>query len=133
MSSIREVAKLAGVSPATVSRVMNGTAFLDACKEYGVHDDYIQIVDGLTGHTIIQIDKNAQNSILLFGGANQKLTRKYVDEVLSQFTSDDILLLQNKVNLLPYIVDRAYEKEMKITLNAFTPFWFVLDDCTLSL
>ena len=32
MSSIREVAKLAGVSPATVSRVMNGTARVDPEK-----------------------------------------------------------------------------------------------------
>ncbi len=33
MSSIREVAKLAGVSPATVSRVMNGTAKVDPEKQ----------------------------------------------------------------------------------------------------
>lgn len=33
MISIREVAKLAGVSPATVSRVLNGTAKVDAEKE----------------------------------------------------------------------------------------------------
>ena len=32
MISIREVAKLAGVSPATVSRVMNGTARVDPEK-----------------------------------------------------------------------------------------------------
>ena len=30
MASIREVAKLAGVSPSTVSRVINGTANVDA-------------------------------------------------------------------------------------------------------
>ncbi|MGO5052799.1 LacI family DNA-binding transcriptional regulator [Lachnospiraceae bacterium LCP25S3_G4] len=36
MSSIREVAKLAGVSPATVSRVMNGTAKVDEEKKQRV-------------------------------------------------------------------------------------------------
>ncbi len=99
----------------------DGTVFLDACKEYGVHSDYVRIVDAPTGHTVIQIDKNAQNSILLFGGANQMLTEEYIDEVLSHFTSDDMLLLQNEVNLLPYIVDRAYEKGMQIALNP-SPF-----------
>ena len=52
-----------------------GQPFLDACKEYGVHADFIRKVDAPDGHTIIQIDKNAQNSILLFGGTNQMLTR----------------------------------------------------------
>jgi len=103
-----------------------GKVFLDACKEYGVHSEFIRVVDGPNGHTVIQIDKNAQNSILLYGGANQKLTTEYVDEVLSHFGSDDILLLQNEVNLLPYIVDKAYEKGMQIALNP-SPFNEKLD------
>ena len=104
----------------------DGRMFLDACKEYGVHDEFIKIVDGPSGHTVIQIDKNAQNSILLYGGANQKMTREYIDEVLGHFGSDDILLLQNEVNLLPYIVDKAYEKGMQIALNP-SPFNEKLD------
>ncbi len=38
MASIRDVAKIAGVSPATVSRVMNGTANVDAEKRQRVYD-----------------------------------------------------------------------------------------------
>lgn len=95
----------------------DGQVFLDACKEYGVHSEFIRVVDEPTGHTVIQIDKNAQNSILLFGGANQCLTEEYADEVLAHFSAGDILLLQNEVNLLPYLVDRAYEKGMDIALN----------------
>ena len=99
----------------------DGSVFLDACQEYGIHADYIRTVDARTGHAIIQIDKNAQNCILLYGGANQSLTEAYVDEVISQFDSGDILLLQNEVNLLPYIVDRGYAQGMKIVLNP-SPF-----------
>ena len=104
----------------------DGRMFLDACKEYGVDDRFIRIVDGPSGHTIIQVDRNAQNSIILFGGANQKLTQEYVDEVLANFGSEDILLLQNEVNQLPYIVEKAYEKGMKIALNP-SPFNEKLD------
>jgi len=104
----------------------DGRMFLDACKEYGVDDRFIRIVEGPSGHTVIQIDKNAQNSILLYGGANQKLTTAYIDEVLAHFTSNDILLLQNEVNLLPYIVDKAFEKGMQIALNP-SPFNEKLD------
>ena len=99
----------------------DGQMFLDACKEYGVNSDYIQKIEGKTGHTIIQVDKNAQNSILLFGGANRQLTKEFVDEVLSHFEKGDILLLQNEVNLIPYIVECAYEKGMQIALNP-SPF-----------
>ena len=98
-----------------------GQPFLDACKEYGVHADFIRKVDAPDGHTIIQIDKNAQNSILLFGGTNQMLTEEFIDEILSHFTGEDILLLQNEVNLLPYIVDQAHAKGMTIALNP-SPF-----------
>ena len=98
-----------------------GKLFLDACDEYGVNRTFIRTVDGPNGHTVIQIDKNAQNSILLFGGANQKFTEAFIDEILSHFTAEDILLLQNEVNLLPYMVDRAYQKGMTIVLNP-SPF-----------
>lgn len=104
----------------------DGQPFLDACQEYGVKSQYIRKVEGPTGHTIIQLDKNAQNSILLYGGANQKLTEEFVDEVLANFEKGDILLLQNEVNLLPYIVDKAYEMGMQIALNP-SPFNEKLD------
>lgn len=99
----------------------DGQPFLDACKEFGVHAEYIRQIDTKSGHAIIQIDKNAQNSILLYGGANQQLTSEYIDTVLADFCAEDILLLQNEVNMLPYIVNRAYEKGMTITLNP-SPF-----------
>ena len=99
----------------------DGQPFLDACAEYGVDARHIRKVEGKSGHAIIQIDKNAQNSILLFGGANQMLTAEYVDSVLADFSAGDILLLQNEVNMLPYIVDKAWEKGMQIALNP-SPF-----------
>lgn len=109
----------------------DGQPFLDACKEYGVKDEYIRKVPGKTGHTIIQIDKDAQNCILLFGGANQMLTEDYIDEVLAGFEKGDILLLQNEVNNVAYMVDKAYEKGMQIALNP-SPFDSKLDAVDMS-
>ncbi|HCJ08422.1 MAG: ribokinase [Lachnospiraceae bacterium] len=109
----------------------DGQPFLDACKEYGVKGEYIRKVPGKTGHTIIQIDKDAQNCILLFGGANQMLTEDYIDEVLAGFEKGDILLLQNEVNNVAYMVDKAYEKGMQIALNP-SPFDSKLDAVDMS-
>lgn len=109
----------------------DGYIFLDACKKYGVNADYIKEVESPTGHAIIQVDKDGQNSILLFGGANEKLTESYVDEVLQNFEKEDILLLQNEINMLPYIIDKAYEKGMNIVLNP-SPFNKKLETCDLT-
>ena len=109
----------------------DGEMFLDACREYGVNSDYIRKIDEKTGHTIIQVDKNAQNCILLYGGANQCLTEEFIDEVIGKFGKGDILLLQNEVNLLPYIINKAYEKGLTIALNP-SPFNDSLAECDMS-
>ena len=109
----------------------DGQVFLDACAEYGVKADYIRTVPGKSGHAVIQRDKNAQNCILLYGGANQMLTEEYVDSVLTNFGEGDILLLQNEVNMMPYIVEKAYEKGMQIALNP-SPYNEKLDAVDMS-
>lgn len=95
----------------------DGEDIIGECKRLGINTDYIRKVQGPTGHAIIQVDRNGQNSILLYGGANQKQTKEYINEVLSDFEEGDILLLQNEVNLLDYIIDMAYQKGMRIILN----------------
>lgn len=109
----------------------DGMIFLDGCKEYGIHDDFIRKVEGKSGHTIIQVDKHGQNSILLYGGSNRSLTKEFVDEVLAHFEEGDFLVLQNEINMLDYIIDAAYEKRMVIVLNP-SPMDANLDCCDLS-
>ena len=108
-----------------------GKLLLKACKESGIKTDYIRTIPGQSGHTIIQVDKEGQNCILLYGGANRSITREYVDEVLGNFEKRDILLLQNEVNLLDYIIDQAYERGMMIILNP-SPYDSALDGCDFS-
>ncbi len=107
-----------------------GQMLIDKCIENKVDSTYIKKIPGRTGHTIIQVDKNGQNSIILFGGSNRKLTPEYIDEVLSNFEKDDILLLQNEVNLLDLIIDKAYERGMTIVLNP-SPYDSALEKCDL--
>lgn len=104
---------------------------LDTCRKSGVDTTYIHEVPGKGGHTIIQVDKKGQNAILLYGGSNRKLTKPFIDEVLSNFSEGDILLLQNEVNLLDYIIEKAYEIKMKIILNP-SPFDSGIDACDLA-
>lgn len=107
-----------------------GQLFYDACKKYGINTKYINTVLGRSGHTIIQVDKNGQNCIVLYGGANQKITKEYVNKVLSDFSKGDIIVLQNEINELPYIIDEAYKREMTIVLNP-SPMDEKLNSCDL--
>ncbi len=109
----------------------DGLGFLDGCREYGIHSDFIRQVEGKSGHTIIQVDKNGQNCILLHGGSNRTITKEFVDEVLSHFEKGDFLILQNEINLLDYIIDAAYEKGMVIVLNP-SPMDAYLKSCDMN-
>lgn len=109
----------------------DGLAFLDAAKAYGMHTDFIKKIEGKSGHTIIQVDKNGQNCILLYGGSNRAITKEFVDSVLENFEAGDIILLQNEISEMPYIIDKAYEKGMQIFLNP-SPYDAYLDACDMS-
>lgn len=109
----------------------DGLGFLDGCKEYGIHSDFVRKVEGKSGHTIIQVDKNGQNCILLYGGSNRSITKDFVDEVLSHFEKGDFLVLQNEINMMDYIIDAAYEKGMVIVLNP-SPMDAYLDNCDMN-
>ena len=107
-----------------------GLEFYDACETFGIKTDYIKTVTGRCGHTVIQVDENGQNSIVLFGGANQKNSKECVDEVLKNFDTGDVIILQNEINELPYIIDQAFAKGMTIVLNP-SPYDERLEECDL--
>lgn len=95
----------------------DGIFILDLMKEYGIDTSLIRLSEIDTGNAIIQVDQKGENSIVLYKGANFDNSDLYVDQVLDKFEKDDIIVLQNEINCMPYIVEKAYEKGMKIVLN----------------
>jgi ribokinase len=88
--------------------------FLDS---NGVNTDFIEVLPGSSGHAIIQVDQYGQNCIVLFGGANQQIDHAFVDGVLENFDKGDIVLLQNEISSIAYIMEMAYKRGMKIYFN----------------
>ena len=74
-------------------------------------------VDEMQGHTVIQVNQDGENCILLYGGSNQCVSAAQIADTLSGFAEGDWLMLQNEINRLPEIVDAAYERGMVIALN----------------
>ena len=96
----------------------DGLFLLRELEEAGVRTEHVVVLEDVpTGHAIIQNDKNGENCILLFGGANQAITKGQVDQVLSQFQEGDYLLVQNEVNQMPYLLRQARGRGLRIALN----------------
>jgi len=89
--------------------------------ENSVDVSLLKSIDATNGHAIIQVGSNGENAIFLYPGSNQMLTKEYVDHVLDHFLKEDILLLQNEVNYVDYMVEKAFEKGMSVVLNP-SPF-----------
>jgi ribokinase len=108
----------------------DGGMLTHSCEDAGIHTQFIRKLDVRSGHTVIQVDESGQNSIILYGGTNMMQTAEYIDEVLSHFEAGDYLVLQNEINLLDYIIDRAFERGMKIVMNP-SPYNDRLASCDL--
>ena len=95
----------------------DGQDFIDYLNEYNVDTTYLMKDNNeATGHAIIEVCKG-QNRILLHGGANQAVDEKQIDEVLNHFDDNDVLLIQNEISSLAYLIEKANEKGMMIVFN----------------
>ncbi len=82
-----------------------------------VNTKFIELAGHPSGHAIIQVDREGQNSIIIFGGANQQITDAHIERGLEEFSEGDHLLVQNEINDIPKIIRRAHEKNMTIVFN----------------
>ena len=108
----------------------DGVFLSELLAESGVNTEYLKQVDGPNGQAIIQVDKNGENCIFIYHGSNALVDRPFVDEVLSHFEAGDLLLLQNEISEVPYIIEQASAKGMQIVFNP-SPFYEELKEMDL--
>lgn len=70
-----------------------------------------------TGHGIIQITPQGQNSIILFGGANLSISEQDITNSLAVAQPGDLLVMQNELNVSAHLIERASALGMRIALN----------------
>ncbi|WP_100065235.1 LacI family DNA-binding transcriptional regulator [Miniphocaeibacter massiliensis] len=115
MISIREVAKLAGVSPSTVSRVMNGTANVDKEKKERV----LRVIEE-TGFSPNQVARSLfKKSSKMIGVILPNITNPFFTEI-TRYIEDEAYRLDYKI-IICYS-DNNYKKEkenlrMLISMN----------------
>lgn len=106
----------------------DGDMLLDTLSSFGVDVSNVKSVSVPTGNAIIERSKDGQNSIILFAGANRVIDKMMIDDVIASFEEDDIIVLQNEINGLEYIIEKASEKGMYVVFNPapFDPSVFSL-------
>ncbi len=99
----------------------DGEHLVKFMRESGVDTACVRRVEDKTGQAFIQVTPGAENSIIIYHGANYHVTHAYIDEVLRGFSPGDFLILQNEISSIDYLIDKAFSCGLKIVLNP-SPF-----------
>lgn len=95
----------------------DGQLLIDTCRKNQLDLKYIRTIDSSSGMAVVQVDDKGENCIILHEGANAENSTAFMDCVLEDFQAGDMLVIQNEINNLDYLIDAAYQKKMKIVLN----------------
>lgn len=95
----------------------DGSFLQEYLKTLNINTDHLAVMDAPTGHAIIQLDEDGQNSIILFGGTNVMITPEMIDATLAQFERGDYILMQNEISHGDYLIHAAHAKGMHVILN----------------
>ncbi|WP_298503987.1 ribokinase [uncultured Sphaerochaeta sp.] len=106
----------------------DGDFLLQLLTSYGVDVSHIRTYDGATGQALIQLDANKQNAIILYSGGNGAIATDEIDRTLEHFGFGDVLVLQNEIVHIDYLIKNAKRRGMKVCMNV-APF----DPSALSL
>nr|WP_326175742.1 ribokinase [uncultured Oscillibacter sp.] len=90
-------------------------------RSNNVNVENIKRTNEETGHAVIQVNSSGQNSIIVYGGANQLLDDAYIEHILNCGETGDIVLLQNETNSIGKIIRAAHDHGLYIVFNP-SPF-----------
>ena len=94
-----------------------GGMLREILEKDGVDTSLLRDVEEMQGHTVIQVNPEGENCILLYGGSNRCVTEKQIDETLASFGPGDWLVMQNEINRPGMIAEKAYARGMRVILN----------------
>jgi len=95
----------------------DGDVLRQALEKNGVNTSFIEQVDGPSGHAIIEVDSKGENSIVLYGGANQKNNADSISRVFKHISEGEFVLIQNEINGIPEIIKQGTKVKCQIVFN----------------
>ena len=88
--------------------------FLD---ESGVDTTHIHDGTVPTGHAIIQVNSEGENSIVINAGANGAISPDEAQNIINNFGENDFLLIQNEISSIREIIEYASKRKMTVVFN----------------
>ena len=95
----------------------DGDMLLRALEQAGVRTDFVRKEHGPSCHTFIQVDKNGQNSIVVYNNPDLRMSADDIDALLASFGEGDIVVLQNETWNSPLVMKKAAERGMQVVFN----------------
>ena len=95
----------------------DGRWLKDALAAEGVDVSGLRVVEGSSGHAVIQVNEAGENAIVIFGGTNRTLVEDDVRTALGRVESGDWLMLQNEINDLEQVLRLADERGCQVAFN----------------
>ena len=95
----------------------DGEILLNALRTANVDIRHIRRAEGASAHTVIQVDRNGQNCIIVFSGENMHPSEADIDRILEDFGPEDAVLMQNELYNTPLMMRKAADKGMTIIFN----------------
>jgi len=99
----------------------DGGMLIDVLRNEGVAVDGVQILEGPSGHAVIQVDGDGQNAIVISGGSNRKLSDDLVERSIASLNPGDWVLLQNEINDVDVVMRKAAEQGAPVAFNVAPP------------
>ena len=95
----------------------DGDWLKDVLTDAGVDSEGVSEVEGETGHAVIQVNDQGENSIVIVGGTNRSISPDKVENVIATMAEDDWLLLQNEINDLELVLDLVARYQRHVAFN----------------
>ena len=88
-------------------------------QDESVNTDNVAIQDVMAGVASVLVNKSGENEIVVFPGANSRVDKNYVDEVINKINNSEFLLLQFEIPLetIDYLLHKIGSRGPKVILD----------------
>ena len=110
----------------------DGLFLKEQLEKSGVDTRFVHQGNTPTGHAVIQVSNEGENSIIIAGGANRCITTDEIADTVCTFAKGDYLLVQNEISGVDHIISKSSEMGLKIVFNP-APFAPAISNYPLEL